>query len=256
MKKVALIAMLVTTVLAFGQTSPPSNQALVLVGGAVYVSPTEAPIRDGVVLVQGTKIAAVGTRAQLRIPGGSQVIDCSGLTITSGFWNSHVHFFERKWTNAAAIPAPELGRQLEETITRYGFTSVFDLGSTWENTRRIRARIDAGEVPGPRILSTGNGLIPAGGAPSETVVSMMGATMTPLHEIADAAQASAASKKVLEQGVDGLKLFVSAQRGATLPESAVQAAVDESHRMGRPVFAHPNTGTDVLTAVRRLQTPR
>ncbi|MBI4474597.1 MAG: amidohydrolase family protein, partial [Acidobacteria bacterium] len=74
--------------------------------------------------------------------------------------------------------------------------------------------------------------------------------MKPLHEIADAAQATAASKKVLEQGVDGLKLFVSAQRGATLPEKAVQAAVDESHRMGKPVFAHPNTGTDVLTAVR------
>jgi hypothetical protein len=59
------------------------------------------------------------------------VLDCSGLTITAGFWNSHVHFFERKWANAATIPAPELTRQLQEMLTRYGFTSVFDLGSMW-----------------------------------------------------------------------------------------------------------------------------
>ena len=34
---------------------------------------------------------------------------------------------------------------------RYGFTSVFDLSSPWENTRRIRARIVSGKVAGPRI---------------------------------------------------------------------------------------------------------
>jgi hypothetical protein len=65
--------------------------------------------------------------------------------------------FERKWTKAAGIPAPELGRQLEDMLTRYGFTSVFDLSSLWENTRVIPDRIESGEVPGPRIRSTGGG---------------------------------------------------------------------------------------------------
>jgi imidazolonepropionase-like amidohydrolase len=228
----------------------PQAGNLALVGGTIYVSPTEEPIRDGVVLIQRDKIAAVGSRALLQVPETVQSLDCSGRTITAGFWNSHVHFFERKWANAAAIPAPELSRQLQDMITRYGFTSVFDLSSMWENTRRLRDRIESGEVPGPGIRSTGEGLVPPGAVPSEQVLNMMGVMKTPLPEIADAAQAAAASRKLLDEGVDGIKLFASSPRGASLPENVIQAAVSEAHRLGKPVFVHPNSGADVLAAVR------
>ena len=228
----------------------PPNRYLALVGGTIYVSPTEEPIRDGVVLVEGGTIAAVGKRALTQLPRTVQALDCSGLAITAGFWNSHVHFFERKWASAATIPVPELSGQLQDMLTRYGFTSVFDLGSMWENTRRLRDRIESGEVPGPRIRSTGEGLVPPGAVPSEQVLNLMGVMRTPLPEIADAAQATAASRKLLDEGVDGIKLFASSPRSASLPGSAIQAAVDEAHRLGKPVFIHPNSGEDVLAAVR------
>jgi len=228
----------------------PSEAYLALVGGTVYVSPTEQPIRDGVVLIRGGNIAAVGNRAQVQIPRSTQVLDCSGLTITAGFWNSHVHFFERKWANAATIPARELTRQLQEMLTRYGFTSVFDLGSMWENTRKLRDRIESGEVTGPRIRSTGEALLPPGALPSEQVLNLMGTIKFPAPEIADAAQATAASRKLLDEGVDGIKLFVSSPRSPSLPGSAIEAAVSEAHRVGKPVFVHPNSGADVVAAVR------
>src|ERR671927_474525 len=100
-----------------------------LVGGTIYVSPTEEPIEDGIVVIDGGKIAAVGSRTTVGIPSSGQLLNCSGFTITAGFWNSHVHFFERKWANAPEIPAVELARQLEDFATRYGFTTVFDLSS-------------------------------------------------------------------------------------------------------------------------------
>ena len=243
-----LPAIIVTTV--FSQSPGPANKSLVLVGGMIYVSPTEEPIRDGVVLIESGKIAAVGNKASLPVPQNVQTVDCSGLTITAGFWNSHVHFFERKWVNAAAFPAAELSRQLQDMLTRYGFTSVFDIGSMWENTRRIRDRIESGEVPGPRIRTTGEALVPPGAMPSDTVLRMMGSMKFPAPEIADATQAEAASRKLLDEGVDGIKLFASSPRSAPLPESAIQAAVNEAHRLGKPVFVHPNSGSDVLTAVR------
>jgi imidazolonepropionase-like amidohydrolase len=179
------------------------DDSLALVGGTIYISPTEEPIRDGVVLIRGGKIAAVGGREVVQPSQTVETLDCSGLTITAGFWNSHVHFFERKWANAATIPAPEISRQLQDMLTRYGFTSVFDIGSMWENTRRLRDRIESGEVPGPRIRSTGEGLVPPGAAPSEQILNIM-----------------------------------------------IQAAVREAHRLGKPVFVHPNSGAEVLTAVR------
>jgi imidazolonepropionase-like amidohydrolase len=228
----------------------PSESYLALVGATTYVSPTKEPIRDSVVLIRAGKIDAVGSRAQVQIPRSAQVLDCSGLTITAGFWNSHVHFFERKWANAATIPAAELSRQLQEILTRYGFTSVFDLGSMWENTRKLRNRIESGEVTGPRIRSTGEALIPPGALPSEQVLNLIGTMKFPAPEIADAAQATAASRKLLDESVDGIKLFVSSPRSPLLPESAIQAAVNEAHHFGKPVFVHPNSGAEVLAAVR------
>jgi imidazolonepropionase-like amidohydrolase len=230
-------------------SSSPGNYSA-LVGATIYVSPTEAPIRDGVVLVQGEKIVAVGARAQMQFPETAHILDCFGLTITAGLWNSHVHFFERKWADAAAMPAPELTRQLEDMLTRYGFTTVFDIGSSWENTRRLRDRIDSGEIPGPRIRSTGPGLVPPGAFPSDQVLNLMGLMKFPAPEIADPAQAAAAAKKLLDEGVDGIKLFASSPRSPSLSIDTFQAAVKEAHRAGKPVFVHPNSGADVLTAVR------
>jgi imidazolonepropionase-like amidohydrolase len=230
-------------------SASPSDYSA-LVGATIYVSPTEPPIRDGVVLIQSEKIVAVGPRAQMQFPETAHVLDCFGLTITAGLWNSHVHFFERKWSDAATIPAPELTRQLQDMLTHYGFTSVFDTGSSWENTRRLRDRIDSGEVQGPKIRSTGPGLVPPGAFPSDIVLSLMGLMKFPAPEIADPAQAADAAKKLLDEGVDAIKLFASAQRGPTLSEATFQAAVNEAHRVNKPVFVHPNNATDVLTAVR------
>ena len=230
--------------------SPAPSDYTALVGATIHTSPSEAPIRDGVVLIQGEKILAVGPRAQMQFPETAHVLDCLGLTITAGLWNSHVHLFERKWADASTVPAPELTRQLQDMLTRYGFTSVFDIGSSWENTRRLRDRIDSGEVPGPKIRSTGPGLVPPGAFPSDQILGVMGLMKFPAPEIADPAQAAAAAKKLLDEGVDAIKLFASAQRGPSLSESTFQAAVDEAHRAGKPVFVHPNTATDILTAVR------
>jgi imidazolonepropionase-like amidohydrolase len=222
------------------------SDALALVGATIYASPTEEPIRNGSLLIEGGKIAAVGGA----IPPDVAVLDCSGLTIAAGFWNSHVHFFERKWANAAAIPAAELAQQLRETFLRYGFTSVFDIGSPWENTRALRDRIESGEVPGPSIRSTGAGLVPPGALPSDQVLHVMGVMKFPAPEVADAAQAAAAAKALLDEGVDGIKLFVSAPRGGSIPPSAIEAAAGEAHRAGKPLFVHPNSGADVLAALR------
>jgi imidazolonepropionase-like amidohydrolase len=235
---------------AFGQPSTTASQSLALVGATIFVSPADEPIRDGVVLIEGTKIRAVGTKSQVHIPPKAQVLDCSGLTVTAGFWNSHVHFFERKWSSAAAIPASELARQLQAALTSYGFTSVFDLGSMWENTRQISGRIESGEVPGPRIRSTGEAMVPPGALPADLVLSMMGSMKFPAPEIADPGQASAAAKKLLAENVDAIKLFASSPRSSPLTMETLQAAVAEAHLAGKLAFVHPNSGADVLTSVR------
>jgi imidazolonepropionase-like amidohydrolase len=239
----------------FGQSPSTSERQLALVGGTVYVGPTEEPIRDGVILIRDGKIAAVGSGKSLgkslKVPPGVKTLDCSGLTITAGFWNSHVHFTERKWADAANIPVAELSEQLQAMLTRYGFTNVFDTGSLWENTRRIRDRIESGEIPGPKIRSTGEILFPKGGSAKQEILDVVGAMRVQSPEVADSAEALAASKRLLDAGTDGIKLYAATWYPpfVALPESAMQAAVDEAHRNGKPVFAHPTNREALLAAV-------
>ena len=219
--------------------------ALALTGGTIYPSPFRQPIRNGSIVIEGEKIVALDTA-----PRDIESIDCSGLTITAGFWNSHVHFFERKWASAASIPANEAQRQLEHMLTRYGFTTAFDLSSMWENTRALRDRVESREIAGPRILTTGPALVPPSALPSDAVFATMGIMRFPSPEIANAAQATDATRKLLGDGVDGIKLFASVPRGPALDQPTIEAAVQEAHAAQKPLFIHPNTTVDVRTATR------
>ncbi|HEU5453459.1 MAG TPA: amidohydrolase family protein [Terriglobales bacterium] len=240
---------------ARGQGANSSDSYLALVGATIYANPSDAPIRNGVVLIHSGKIVALGDSSVLRGITNIERIDCSGMTVTAGFWNSHVHFFERKWANAAEIPAAELTRQLEDFTTRWGFTSVFDLSSLWENTRRIRERIDSGEVAGPRILSTGEALVARGTLPPEIVMTLSGAMKVTLPEISTPEEATSAARKLLAEGVDAIKIHngrtqMPPPATPAFNEEAVRAAVLEAHAAGKPAFVHPNTPAEILAAVR------
>lgn len=234
------------------QSGVAPDAPLALVGGTIYASPMEDSIRDGIIVIRDGRIAAVGPRRSVQISPDMQTLDCSGLTITAGYWNSHVHFMERKWANAAKIPAAELTEQIETMLTRYGVTSVFDIGSVFENTRIIRDRIESGEIPGPRIRSTGEILMPKGAVSSPELKDALGFMRSNYPEIADATDALAAAKKELDAGTDGVKMYAAAwfPPYTALPEDAIKAVVEEAHRRGKPVFAHPTRRDGLLAAVR------
>jgi imidazolonepropionase-like amidohydrolase len=246
----AVVAILVALMSLPGQGRPPSG--LALVGATVYSNPSDAAIRDGVVIIRDGRIAAVGSRGSVQITGNVETLRCDGLTITAGFWNSHVHFFERKWTNAATIPASELEKQLQGMFARYGFTSAFDLGSSFANTRQIRDRIESGEVRGPRIRTTGEALVAQGAVPADAVIRALGYMTSRNFEVVDASQATAAVLQQLDAGVDGIKVHLQPPPAPNPPiaVSAIEAAVAAAHRAGKPVFVHPSSAADVLTASR------
>ena len=222
---------------------------LALAGGTIYTEPFAEPIAGGTVLVDHERICAAGTREEVEIPNEARTIDCTGLRVTAGFWNCHVHFFERKWADAASIPAGELAEQLRD-FTRFGFTSVFDLGSASENTRVIRDRIASGEVDGPAIYSTGQIIIPPGAMPPENVLRVLGTVIAAPHEAANARDAADAADALLSEGSDAVKIFMSGNApGQRLTQEAVHAAVQRAHLSQKLVFAHTNDGEDVLAAL-------
>lgn len=233
---------------------------LALVGGKIYSSPTDPPITNGVVLVRGEKIVAVGARDKIQIPRKATVLDCNGNFVTAGFQNSHVHFTEQKWENAGTLPASQLNTQLKEMFTRFGFTTVVDTGSFLQNTVALRARIVTGELKGPRILTAGTPLYPVNGIPYYLKDSLPPAIVAQLPTPKTPNETAVIVREHLDGGADLIKLFTGSwvKRGEVLPMPAniATAAATEAHQKGKLVFSHASdirglevaleSGVDVL----------
>jgi len=221
-------------------------QTLVLKGGSVYASPEATPISDSVIVTSAGVITAVGRAGEVQIPPDARVIDCSGKTIVAGFWNSHVHFSEAVWRNAASAPAAPLTQHMQDMLTRWGFTTVWDLGSDPDDTLPLRRRVNSGEVPGPSIRVAGN-MFPKGGHPVYVPREV------PLPEVATPDEAARLARYFLEIGDDGIKLFTGAFMGGqpvvNMDPAIAKAAVEVAHAQGRPVFAHPQNKTGVETVI-------
>ncbi|MGH8085384.1 MAG: amidohydrolase family protein [Lysobacter sp.] len=232
--------------------SPAIATELVITGATVYPAPGVPPIENAAVLIRDDRIVAVGPAEEVDAEGGATVIDAAGGTLLAGFWNSHVHFTEPKWAGAATLPAPRLRYQLREMLVRYGFTSVVDTGSDPRDTGPLRARIETGEIAGPRIIMAMSPLYPPEGVPYYVRDALPPEILPLLSQPANAAQAAATVRANLEGEGDVVKLFTASwvENGGPakpMPVEIATAAVEEAHRQDALVFTHPSdvAGLDV-----------
>jgi len=255
LRTVPMLLLILTVVFLAG--APCRASDLALVGAKIYPSPTEPPIENGSILVHQGKIIAVGPARAIKIQRDATIIDCKGLIVTAGFWNSHVHIFTPGLLRARDSTAAELDEQLDAVFNRWGFTTVFDLASVLDNTLALRRRIESDEVRGPHILTVGE---PIWTIEPVYVREYMRDNSIHIPDTETPDQAIALVRNHAAKGADGIKLFTgSMQDGgkvAALPLATAKAAVEEAHRHGMPVFAHPqnlegveiaiNSGVDVL----------
>jgi imidazolonepropionase-like amidohydrolase len=231
---------------AFLPASADNAPALALVGATVYSSPAAPPLTDAVVLVADGKISFVEKRSEAKIPKDARVIDCTGKVIVAGFWNSHVHFSEPAWNNAATAPAAALEKHMQEMLTSWGFTTVWDLGSLPANSLALRKRVESGEVPGPKMLLAGD-IFPKNGHPVYIPEEMK------LPEAATPDEAGQMARDDLKMGLDGIKLFTGAFMGdkpvINMDTAIVKDAVRVAHSEGKPVFAHPQNRVGLDRAI-------
>jgi imidazolonepropionase-like amidohydrolase len=249
------IILLLAILLAFLSARPVLASDIALVGAKVYLSPSDAPIENATILIHNGRITAVGPNATTKPPRFARavtVINCKGMVVTAGFWNSHVHIFTAGLLHSEKLSSAELSSQLEAMFTRWGFTTVFDIASILDNTNSIRHRIDSSEVRGPRILTVGEPFYPKGGIPIY-IRSFLEENHVTLPEDDSPAQAAERVRRQIQNGAEGIKIFAgSIQSGSVLimPLDLATAIVAEAHRAGKPVFAHPSNNEGVEIALK------
>ncbi len=132
-------------------------------------------------------------------------------------------------------------------LTRWGFTTVFDIASILQNTNLIRRRIESGEVKGPRILTVGE---PFWVKTPIYIKAFLAANHVSMPEVQSAAQAKERVRAQVRDHADGIKIFANSIEGngvVTMPLDLSKAIVAEAHRAGKPVFSHVsnNQGIEV-----------
>jgi imidazolonepropionase-like amidohydrolase len=238
--------------------SRSSTGVLAIRGARIYVSPDEPPIDHATIVVRDGRVAAVG--ADTPVPAEAQMIACDHCVVAAGFWNTHVHFTEQKWSFADWKSAAALNRQLADMLTSRGFTTVVDVGSDLRVTVSLRRRIESGELLGPKIYTAGAAQYPPQGIPYYLRETLPKYLLHFMPQPETPAEAARLEERNIRRGADVLKLFTGSyvERGRILPmpEANASAAVAVAHRQGQLAFSHPsnlagvriamNSGVDVL----------
>ena len=106
-------------------------------------------IDDGVVIIRGDRIAAVGRRGEVAVPAGATVVDVSGKTIIPGLVDAHAH-----GPQGEDEIVPQQNWSLHQNLA-LGTTTIHDPSARASEIFVAAELQRAGTIVGPRIFSTG-----------------------------------------------------------------------------------------------------
>ena len=216
-------------------------------------------INNAVILIEGERITAVG--ANITVPAGAEVVDLKNMTVLPGLIDSHTHLTFSP-ANAASsirqsIPRQALLGAKNANITLLaGFTTVRNVGAGGYSDIALRDAINAGDVPGPRIVASGPSLGITGGHCDDSFLPWE------FHHksdgVADGVESvMAKTREVIKYGANVIKFCSTGgvlslgddPKHAEFTFDEMKTIVAEAHRLGRKVAAHAHGGEGLKQAV-------
>jgi len=234
--------------------TPPPPRALV--GGTLIDGTGGPPVAGAVVVMRGGKIECAGTRAACSVPAGIDVLDVTGLWITPGLIDAHVHFSQTGWADgrpdALDVRAKHPYDQVEAGLRLHperfgrtylcsGVTSVFDVGGyPWTLALPAWAETDS-EVPriaaaGP-LLSTRDHWV---NLPAERQFIFL----------RDEAAAREGVRYLVTAGAAAVKVWFIPEKPIPELEPLVAAAGDEARIRRLPLIVHATGLAEAKAALR------
>lgn len=266
----AVLALCAASSTAAAQHYPTRGSSTVVLRAARIVDGTgAAPIRDGVVVVTDDRIVAVGAASAVRVPAGARQMNLGDVTLMPGFIDLHVHLIGREVEDAGAQNSATrdypgflaaLGTEHARLTLMAGFTTARMVGAPGFQDVGLRAAIDGGYVPGPRLQVAGHSLGITGGHCDENNFRPGLFDGTPETGIADGVdEVRAAVRYQVKYGADVIKTCATAGVlsggsqgiGASQYSSEeLEAMVAEARTLGRKVAAHAHGTEGIKRAVR------
>jgi len=225
----------------------------------VFTAIDETVLDDAGVLIDGDRIEWSGPMAMAPTVGDVERVDLGGRFVMPGMTESHVHLsysnahpsqLDRQPVPIAMLDAVDNAR----TLLRFGFTSAISFGSAQGIDVHLRNSINAGRVPGPRLLASERDVGSTGSNADAKEPGSEGR-----KRIADGPWAvRAAVREVAKAGADVVKIFLDGEELSaharpgvlSYTDDEVAAACDEAHLRTLRVACHARSAAAVKQAVR------
>jgi imidazolonepropionase-like amidohydrolase/ketosteroid isomerase-like protein len=278
MTRARLISASTVVVLAIAVPAVTAQEAVVVTGGTVIDGTGAAPVKDAVVVIEGSRITAVGPRSGVRIPAGAREVNVAGKFVIPGLMDANMHHVLNMTIEFHARYEERYEDLIEEAAQvalRNGVTTVFDSWGPLQPLLNVRDRIRRGEVVGSRMFVAGNivGLSGPLGRDfnplAETIATK--ALVTRINHIYEENVGPALLwrtpdevrteiRRYIARGIDFLK-YAASGHGSTRTRSsthddflmfspeAQRAIVEECHRAGISVQTHAMTVESLRQAI-------
>jgi imidazolonepropionase-like amidohydrolase len=230
--------------------SAQTSKNVVVHAGHMLDVKTGKMLADQTLVIQDGRIMSVGVPADAKISPDAMRIELPDATILPGLIDAHTHLtMDPKFGYdqlATSVPREALiGARNARLTLLAGFTTVRNVGARGFSDVALRDAINAGDVPGPRLLVSGPALSITGGhcdnnmLPFEYHATSGGAAdgvAEVQHKVRENIKYGADLIKVCATG-GVLSLGDNPQHSQyTLEE--MKAIVADAHRLGRKVAAH------------------
>ena len=219
-------------------------------------------VDNPLVIVTDGRITSVGKKGDA-VPAGAKVTDLPGATLLPGLIDMHVHldslaevggynsleYSDRFWS---VVQTANAKKTLEA-----GFTTVRNVGAADYDDVGLREAIDAGYVPGPRIVTAAISFGATGGHCDSTFLPPSMDQKNPFNSDSPD-EARRAVRTLKKYGAQVIKICATGgvfSRGnepgqQQLTYEEMKAVVDEAHMAGIKVAAHAHGASGIREAVR------
>jgi imidazolonepropionase-like amidohydrolase len=260
----------------------PSKQALICIALSIFSSaqipvataPKHIVVRAGrlldvktgnvstnqAIVIDGEKIVSIGPTASAKAVPDAKVIDLPNATVMPGMIDAHTHItFDPHFgyeTLGISVPREALTGAKNARITlEAGFTTIRNVGASGFADVALRDAINAGDVPGPRMIVSGPALSITGGHCDNNLLPFeYHATREGVADGVENVQHKV--REIIKYGADVIKVCAT---GGVLSKGddpnhsqftmeEMKAIVAEAHRLGRKVAAHAHGAEGVRWA--------
>jgi imidazolonepropionase-like amidohydrolase len=257
-----LPAVMLMTCWVFGQSANTSASRRVVVrAGHILDVKTGNMLSGQAIVIEGDKIVSVGPAADAKLSPATQIIDLPNATVLPGLIDAHTHLtFDpvNLGYEGLGISYPRealIGARNARVTLEAGFTTVRNVGAGGYSDVALRDAINAGDVPGPRMLVSGPAMGITGGHCDDNLLApQFHATELGVADGVDAVRHKV--RENIKYGADLIKICATGgvmskgddPNASQYTREEMKAIVEEAHRLGRKVAAHAHGAEGVSWA--------